>query len=377
MKVLIVANGVPNGANSLDGIFEFDQAKALAAAGVDVTFFGIDLRSIRHLRRIGITKGIMDGIHWYKVSIPLGRIPLKCFCEIGRKALLYLYNNVFDSCRHPDIIHAHFTEQGYMATILSTKKSIPLVLTEHSSQIMSRPINSALFRIAQNAYASSSHIITVSSALSEKMKDEFGVETLVIPNIIDVDLFNNTQHIKHDGYNVVVVAGLINRKRVDKLMETVSILNPIIPDIHLHIVGDGPLRQQLEDKASCLSIKKCVKFYGALTRSDIAKVFAISDCFVLLSAAETFGVVYIEAMAAGLPVVATHCGGPDGLVNKENGILVDVDDVAQAAKAIEYIYKNRDNYDRESIRQYAKQNFSPQHVASQIINVYKSVLYNG
>ena len=377
MRVLVVANGVPDGSKNLDGIFEFDQAKALKGIGADVIFLGIDLRSLRRIRRLGITKGIKEGVKWYKISVPLGQVPLGFFCKIGSWALYYLYKKVLNNNWKPDIIHAHFTEQGYMAVSLAHTYGIPLVLTEHSSQIMKCPINKDIYKIANKAYGGASKIITVSSALSKKISEDFHRETITIPNIIDVDLFSNVLAVEHQSFNVVVVAGLISRKRIDKLIEAISLLRDKIPSVHLHVIGGGPLRSSLETMTRNLHLEERIFFYGSQTREEIAKIFAISDCFALLSAAETFGVVYIEAMAAGLPVVATRCGGPEGFVDSRNGVMVDIDNVPEAANAIEYIYHHKEGYDRDYIRSYAKDNYSPQFVAQKIVHEYDSIINDG
>ena len=377
MVVLIVANGVPDGAKSLDGIFEFDQARALTEEGESVIFFGVDLRSIRHKRKLGISKGVKGGVKWYRIAIPLGNIPLTWLCKIGTQGLLYLYRKVFGTQGSPDIIHAHFTEPGYMASILAKKYNIPLVITEHSSQIMKCPLKKGLFKIAKSAYGSANQIITVSTALSSKINHDYGYSTIVISNIIDTALFSKVQFTEHQGFNVVVVAGLVEGKRIDRLIDALTVLSKKIPEISLHIVGDGPLREQLEGKVSKLLIRDNIKFYGSLARKEIAEVFSICDCFALLSAAETFGVVYVEAMAAGLPVIGTRCGGPEDFVNEENGILVGVDNVKAAADAIEYVYMHRNIYQSGVIKAYARDHFSPKYIASQIINIYNSVLSNG
>ena len=72
---------------------------------------------------------------------------------------------------------------------------------------------------------------------------------------------------------------------------------------------------------------------------EVSSILAHADIFVLASRKETFGIVYVEAMAKGLPVIATKCGGPEEFVNKENGILVPVDNVEELSKAMLLMYK--------------------------------------
>lgn len=374
MRVLVVANGIPSGAKALDGIFELDQAKALRDNGVDVIFFAIDLRSIRRKRTLGISSGIKDGIKWYRIAIPLGRIPLRLLCLIGALGFKILYKRVFSIEKEPDIIHAHFTEQGFMATYWETSSKIPVVMTEHSSRIMKNPISSDLYKIGYETYHRVLRLITVGDSLSKKIGDYFGVDNIVIPNIIDVGLFGKNVQTKHEGFNLVTVAGLIERKRINLLINAIYKIKARIPQINLHIIGDGPERHKLKTLSVNYGLESNIHFYGSLTRREINKIFSICDCFALVSSEETFGVVYVEAMASGMPVIASRCGGPENFVNLNNGILVDVDDEGQTVDAIEYMYENIHKYNREEIMKFVAENYSPQSVSSKIIKVYHSIL---
>jgi glycosyltransferase involved in cell wall biosynthesis len=98
----------------------------------------------------------------------------------------------------------------------------------------------------------------------------------------------------------------------------------------------------------------------------------------LVSKAETFGVVYIEAMAAGLPVIASKCGGPESFVQKMNGKLVDVDDVDATAQAMVEMVRDRyRKYDEKKIREFAVNHFSPESVSKSLIQEYESLLMKG
>ena len=98
----------------------------------------------------------------------------------------------------------------------------------------------------------------------------------------------------------------------------------------LIIFGDGPESGALRALCAELGLYSRVSFRGHCPREELAEAYAAADCFVLASRSETFGVAYIEAMAAGLPVIATRCGGPEDFVTEENGILIPVDDEERA-----------------------------------------------
>ena len=101
-----------------------------------------------------------------------------------------------------------------------------------------------------------------------------------------------------------------------------------------------------------------------------------SDCFILTSRRETFGIVYIEAMAKGKPVIATICGGPESFVNESNGLLIPAEDVEAITKAIDYMVDHLDQYDGEAIRHFCQENFSEEAISKQILSLYEEVINN-
>lgn len=98
------------------------------------------------------------------------------------------------------------------------------------------------------------------------------------------------------------------------------------------------------------------------------------DCFVLPSRYETFGVVYIEAMACGKPVIATACGGPDDFVTPDNGLLVPVEEVSALEHAMQHMITSSHQYDSDRIRASVQTRFSSQAVAGQLEQIYNTIL---
>jgi glycosyltransferase involved in cell wall biosynthesis len=98
------------------------------------------------------------------------------------------------------------------------------------------------------------------------------------------------------------------------------------------------------------------------------------DVFVLPSLVETFGVVVIEAMACGKPVIATTCGGPENFLLSEHGILVPPGDPEALASAMSLILSKLADYNPSSIRRYALTNFGSETFAENIIGIYEKIL---
>ncbi len=106
----------------------------------------------------------------------------------------------------------------------------------------------------------------------------------------------------------------------------------------------------------------------------MAELYREADAFVLASRAETFGVVYIEAMAAGLPVIATDCGGPADFIRADNGLLIPVGDEKALADAMERMIRTRDSYDSAAIARGVRDRFSPAAVAGELEAVYRQIV---
>jgi glycosyltransferase involved in cell wall biosynthesis len=93
----------------------------------------------------------------------------------------------------------------------------------------------------------------------------------------------------------------------------------------------------------------------------------------LASRFETFGVVFVEAMASGVPVIASKTGGPDSFVTSETGMLVSVENIEETTAALETMFFKKNSFDYEYIRNYAVENFSEEVIAKKIIGLYEEI----
>ena len=133
MRVLIVARGYPTKKYKMNGIFEFDQAKALVEAGIDVVYAAVDVRSIRRWRKWGYESFVKEGVQIESINVPCGRIPKNILNKISEFSLNRLYKRIVSKHGKPDIIHSHFIGMGYITAKLFNNSGIPLVHTEHYS----------------------------------------------------------------------------------------------------------------------------------------------------------------------------------------------------------------------------------------------------
>ena len=372
MKVLIISRGLPDEKYPLNGIFEFDQAKALAENGVRVVFFGVDIRSIRRIRKWGITYEERENVQCYTINFPVGAMPLCIRKYIAEKCLNILFKYVFSKQSKPDIIHAHFTFQGYISYDLAKSFHIPLIITEHSSEINKSFIDFKIRKIAKEAYGKADKIVAVSSSLADKIKKNFDVDCVVIPNIVDITKFTIGKE-SSKLLRFISVGSLKEIKNPLGLLDAFAEIHKEYPKMLLEFVGDGDLLTELKNRVTLMGLQGSVLIDGSCSREEISKKLQNADAFILLSKGETFGVAYIEAMACGLPVIATTCGGPEDFVSSTNGILVSPGSIDQAVNAMRTMIKEYKNYDHQLIRSIVVKYFSSNEVATKIERLYKEV----
>lgn len=372
MEVLLISRGLPQEKYPLFGIFELDQAKALVSQGIQVTFFAVDIRSLRRKRKWGISHENRDGVDCYTISVPVGAVPLGIKSFLAEKALNILYKHVYAKRRKPDLIHAHFIFQGYIAQKLAEKLNIPLVITEHSSDMNYEKLSVNNIRMGTAVYPRAARVITVGKPLAENIKKNFAVECKVIPNIVDTSVFHCAEH-TNDVFVFVSVGAVSERKNMLGLIAAFAKFHKIHPDSCLRIAGDGEQMKDAKALISELQLQGCIEMKGYQSRQAISGLFDQADAFVLLSRTETFGVVYIEAMAAGLPVIATRCGGPEDFVNETNGLLIGHTE-EEAVQAMCEMYEQYSRYDRQSISDETHRKFSGRQIAAQIIEAYHDIL---
>jgi glycosyltransferase involved in cell wall biosynthesis len=360
----------------MNGIFEFDQAKALVQAGCKVVYAAVDLRSIRRSRHWGIESIQKDGVQIETINIPCGNIPRLFLRLIGIWGFSRLYKWIVKKYGIPDIAHAHFTQTGYIAAKVLGQYDIPLVITEHSSNMNKDIISKYLFDTAEFAYKKADLVIAVGNSLAKRIEKRFSIKPICIPNIVDTSSFQLGKPIKRKEFTVVTIGGLIPKKKMNILIEAFNKAFPKDNNYKLYIFGEGPERGNLEKLILEFNLSKRVFLMGLCDRRQIAETMKSSDCFALASESETFGVAYIEALAAGLPVIATRCGGPEDFVTEENGIMIPVNDVDALVKAMKDMFNIIENYDRKRISNMIRERFAPETIASMLIKVYEEVIKN-
>ncbi len=189
-------------------------------------------------------------------------------------------------------------------------------------------------RLQRLAYRAATKVVANSPAARQVLEAE-GVapaSIAVIPNGVDPALFDGPDR-RGPIRTVITVANLRAEKNHATLLDALAALVPSRPDLRFQFVGDGPQRQALEARAAALGVTAQIAFLGH--RDDVPALLGAADLFVLPSRSEAFPNGAIEAMAAGLPVVACAVGGLFDLIDDGvTGALVPPDDAAALASAI-------------------------------------------
>ena len=374
MKVFVISKGMPTEKYPLNGIFEFDQAKALAKVGNDVTMLVIDFRSRSYKRNYGWFAYEKEGVKVFELSLPLG---------VYRRALPFLhclmvrlYKKAVKSAGQPDVIHAHFYSIAAIASVLKQKFDVPFVVTEHSSKLNRniKEISKLDVKLAKKAYKNADRVVTVSNALAQNLKENFVVDAVVIHNIVDVAHFQYVRREPKDSFTFISVGNLVSIKRFDLLIEAFADAFKNDKSVKLKLVGSGPEINNLQSIINQCNMNDQVILLNEVGRDKLKDIYPQGDAFVLASKSETFGVVFIEAMATGLPVVATDCGGPSDFVNEKNGYLIPVDDKKSLVDALVKMRNNAYSFNTLEVSELTVKQFSPENIGNALTNLFRGII---
>lgn len=372
----------------LGGIFQLDLARALYRRGIRVgvisvgKFPGFRLFTSKKYDNLELFGNIPVLRRYINFPLPIrfdnhllyGRI----FSEIASN----LYDDYIKKYGKPDLIHAHnFRYAGCVAASLAYRKKTPFVVTEHSSAYSSGEIQGKLAERLAVVAASASGVSAVSKPFAEivcralRLEDD---KLTVIPNFLSEDFFSSVSAPRPspsiaEEFVFLNVAELVPVKNQKLLLEAFAAAFKQTT-AKLRIVGDGPCKKELLRKAEELGVSSQVEMLGRLSRSGVCEQMRKADCFVLSSDSETFGVVLIEALSQGLPVVSTSCGGPSDIINEKNGILVKPKDVQSLSEAMYVMRKTHDQFDKPAIIRECQERYSEKKVSNQYIQFYQDAL---
>lgn len=302
------------------------------------------------------------------------------FKEVGNVIKEYKY----------DIIHAHGSISGTL--ILPFVKSNKYVFTIHnrtpwmlkSSLSIRQAFQKVAYKVLDyNIINHADYLIAVSDNIKKEIINRFNIDhkkIKVISNGVDNEYFKpeilNSKNII-DKYGIkknfiLFVGRLVEEKGVHFILKAM-----VGTKLHLVIVGDGPLFSYLKNLSVILGIDRQVHFTSSVLRTDVAKFFAEAQFFVLPSIAEGLPLTGLEAMASGLPIIASHNSGMEDIIKQgNNGIIVDPENTLQFRKRL--IMLSEDDALRKKMgknsRKIVEEKYSWGHMAKKIFDLYENMM---
>ena len=281
-----------------------------------------------------------------------------------------------------DLVHAHMYASAAASALATLATNVPLVLTEHSE---ARWRTGQARWLSRRIYRRAAHVIAVSNRIRRRLIDEDGVpptRITVIPNALsplparDSDLALSVLAGEPAGPIVGLIARLQPEKGVTYFLEAAARVAQEVPEARFVVVGDGPLRHELARLAEQLGIHERVHFLGF--QVEAPALVGAFDVLVVPSLSEGTPLVILEAMAAGVPVVASAVGGiPEQITHGREGLLVRPGDSSAFGAAILSLLRNPEWARRlgEAGRQRVADCFSHDRMVRQTEAVYRAALH--
>ncbi len=376
MNILIVSNLYPYETGGAE-----TQARLLAEAWIrqehHVTVAGNRIPS----KRLEVEHGTAR----YLECITIPTVKINRFTRAASYTIS-LFWILFRERKKYDIIYCRFIQEA--ALLISFFKKVhlinaPLVACAECSgdigdaAILARlPINTFFVNLIKSECNS---IIIISSKIKEELValELDDKKFSCIPNGTYISNPEKIELCRSDQNKIVFVGRLCNQKGIPYLIQAVNNLKKINISMELTVIGDGPSTIELKQLTASMGINQIVHFAGRIENEKIPSILKEHHIFVLPSLFEGFGIAVIEAMAAGLPVVVTQCGGPEDFVDDSVGRVVKAGDADALAQALQELIQLSDEELQamgQAARERVKKNFDINVIAEQYLQLFKRLV---
>lgn len=315
--------------------------------------------------------------------IPVWFLPFDCeYKSLGERyfRIVEAYIKRHNISGH--LIHAHFVwPNGYVATRLKEKYGNHCVITAHGYDIYDLPFRDDEWRnLIKDVLDQADAIVSVSASNLECInKLETRTPVFVIPNGYRRDIFfpqdkqecRKKLGLPQDRKIILSIGNLVEEKGQKYLISAMAQLIKKHSDILCVIIGRGALKKDLQNQIKSLGLEVYITLAGGRSHPEIPLWLNACDLFVIPSIRESFGVVQIEAMACGKPVVATINGGSEEIITSVSGILVESCNEVALADAIECGLDKK--WDVNKILEQSKK-FSLANVSKILANLYSKII---
>jgi glycosyltransferase involved in cell wall biosynthesis len=400
LRVLVISSMYPRPEQSTSGIFVHEQVKALIRTGHDARVVtGLPARvSVRHpgssLAQVQRALTLPWPGWTEHDGVPIARLPYPVGLPIAPWIRPWLYARALERWLDAlardfpfDIVHGHtgFLD-GRAALLAANRRQVPMVLTEHTGplEIVTR---SPFRRIhVQAAVDGADLLIAVSSALRKTMLDQLRIKDpgrlQVLPNCVDTTFFDparidmpSRRDTLSGQARALWIGHLVPVKRVDRLLDALARARALVPGLSLKLVGSGTLEATLRSQADTLGLAGTVNFEPSTDRAGVRQALAQADFLVISSQTETFGVVAIEALSMGLPVLATACGGPEDIIDDPTLGMIVENSTEGLADGLTKMCARRQTRDAERIRQTAIDRYDDRVIAARLASIYAALAF--
>jgi glycosyltransferase involved in cell wall biosynthesis len=366
-----------------DGTFFRDWALAMARAGVTVGVGYVEGRSLRGLSwhalketHFQTTAGVESGLPTVRLEGWNTAAQWTAGGLIWARLTQRVIREYIERYGRPDLIAAYSaTWAGDAAWRAHESRGLPYVITEMMTGFSIGKVRGWEAAISRRAFASAEAVIAISGPLRAALRQFVGDRPVeVIPCTVDERYWTAPPTPRGAGpFTFYAQAHLTPRKGFDILIRAFASRFRGDATCRLVIGGGGAIRGELEALAASSGVASQVTFLGAIPRDEVRDAMWAADCFVLPSLAENFGVVLIEALSTGLPVISTRCGGPEDIITDEVGLLLRPGDEPGLADAL-WTMRHRPAHAPEGVRAYAVARFGYAAVGARLRDFYRGVL---
>lgn len=273
-----------------------------------------------------------------------------------------------------DAIHAHGLFEGFIATRIKKQLKIPYIMHAHGRDILHfQNLPELEKKQISMIYKNADFVISNSQKMNRLCVNYFNINKIKTI-YFGVRRFGESKVInKNNNFQIVLIANQIKQKGTRYLIEAVK-HSKYNNKLSINIIGDGEERKNLELLVSELNLGDNVKFLGRLPNDDILNLLNSFNLFVLPAWSEALGVVYLEAMSMGLPVIGCFNEGIAGF-QKDFIMLVRPKNAKDIAEKIDFLFEHPDIYERYSKEalEFAKENFSWDKISDDIVSLYKQI----
>lgn len=381
LHVLVVATWYPLNEDKLLGIYHRQFCQALAEKGVKVNMLHVDRRPISEIAAFPFSKKrtriAENGFTTY-VAHMLNRSRISEAMQIKAYArtLEKLYKEYEKEHGKPDVLHAQvLIPAGYATVMLGKKIGVPVIITEHAG-CFDRFFSGWYAPFTRIATQGAKKVTCVGQYMKDWLENRFDTPAQILPNIVDCSLFSGPKAQKQDDtLEFATVCALRTGKRIHNAVDALAKLRKEnrLRNFHYTVVGDGEMFNWYKNATEQSGMSDCVTFVGRKSHEEIAEILSRTDILIMPSDVESFAIPAVEAVAAGVPVVSTRCGGPEGFLTPDCSELCDVGDIEGMADAIERLANRLSELDESKIRAVAAP-FSKEAVVNLAMAMYEEII---